>query len=62
MRSLGGGEGCLAATELELDAPMHRMSLLLDRGAAEYGAGDLAAAQASFEAALQLAEATVGRD
>ncbi|HVI01635.1 MAG TPA: serine/threonine-protein kinase, partial [Enhygromyxa sp.] len=54
--------GLAILDQAELDAPMHRMSLLLDRGAAEYGAGDLAAAQASFEAALQLAEATVGRD
>jgi serine/threonine protein kinase len=45
-----------------LDAPMRRMALLLDRGAAEYRAGDLAAAEASFGAALELAEATVGRD
>jgi serine/threonine protein kinase len=48
--------------QAELDAPMRRMALLLDLGAAEYGAGDLAAAQSSFEGALELAEATVGRD
>jgi serine/threonine protein kinase len=46
----------------KLDAPMRRMALLLDRGAAEYIAGDLAAAEASFVAALELAERTVGRD
>jgi eukaryotic-like serine/threonine-protein kinase len=45
-----------------LDAPMHRMELVLDRGAAEYSAGDLAAAEASFGAALELAVASVGRD
>jgi serine/threonine protein kinase/tetratricopeptide (TPR) repeat protein len=44
------------------DAPMHRMELVLDRGAAEYSAGELAAAEASFGAALELAVTTVGRD
>ncbi|MFO7566619.1 MAG: protein kinase [Enhygromyxa sp.] len=48
--------------EAGLEAPMHRVALLVDRGAAEYGAGELAAAEASFRAALELAEATVGRD
>jgi tetratricopeptide (TPR) repeat protein len=43
-------------------APMHRMELVLDRGAAEYSAGELAAAEASFRTALELAVATVGRD
>jgi tetratricopeptide (TPR) repeat protein len=38
------------------------MALILDRGAAEYRAGDLAAAEVSFTAALEIAEATVGRD
>jgi tetratricopeptide (TPR) repeat protein len=44
------------------DAPMHRMELVLDRGAAEYSAGELAAAEASFTTALDLAVATVGRN
>jgi eukaryotic-like serine/threonine-protein kinase len=54
--------GLALLDEAELEAPMHRVSLLLDRGAAEYGAGDLSAAETSFQAALELAEATVGRD
>jgi len=48
--------------QAQLDAPIRRLALLLDRGAAEYGVGDLPEAAASFRAALEIAEATVGRD
>ena len=54
--------GLSGLDEAGLEAPSHRLALLLDRGAAEYGAGALAEAQASFSAALELAEATFGRD
>ena len=55
-------QGLATLDEAGLAAPMRRVALLLDRGAAEYGAGELEAAETSFEAALELATATVGRD
>ncbi|WP_106089909.1 protein kinase domain-containing protein [Enhygromyxa salina] len=54
--------GLALLDDAELAAPMRRMALLLDRGGAEYRAGDLAEAEASFTAALEIATQTVGRD
>ncbi|HLT35723.1 MAG TPA: tetratricopeptide repeat protein, partial [Enhygromyxa sp.] len=54
--------GLAILDQAQLDAPMHRVALLVDLGTADYSLGDLAAAKASFEAALELASATLGRD
>ncbi|KIG13195.1 Serine/threonine kinase PKN8 [Enhygromyxa salina] len=54
--------GLALLDDAKLPAPMRRMALLLDRGAAEYRAGDLAEAEATFTAALEIATQTVGRD
>src|SRR5690606_7753552 len=51
--------GLAILDQAQLDAPMHRVALLVDLGTADYSLGDLAAAKASFEAALELASATL---
>jgi tetratricopeptide (TPR) repeat protein len=48
--------------EAEVDAPVRRVALQLDAGAAAYAMGDLAAADADFRGALATAESAFGRD